>query len=103
MPISDALSFWHGGALLLANTRARSATAPRLQRHHNPPVQLPGVAWARGEAMTQFPYFYVSSAGGQIGNIRWLNSDTRRRGYWGWTQVITPNVGDLDEMPEVLP
>jgi hypothetical protein len=53
--------------------------------------------------MTQFPYFYVSSAGGQIGNIRWLNSDTRRRGYWGWTQMITPNVGDLDEMPEVLP
>jgi hypothetical protein len=52
MPISDALSFWHGGALLLANTRARSATAPRRQRHHNPPVQLPGVAWARGEAMT---------------------------------------------------
>lgn len=66
--------------------------------------------------MTQFPYFYVSSAGGQIGNIRWLNSDTRwpdwkhpryigwafRRGYWGWTQLITPNADDLDEMPEVL-
>jgi hypothetical protein len=52
--------------------------------------------------MTQSPYFYVSSAGGQIGNIRWLNSDTRPRGYWGWTQVITPNVDDLDEMPEVL-
>ena len=39
--------------------------------------------------MTQFPYFYVSSAGGQIGNIRWLNSDTRPDGYWGWTQLIT--------------
>lgn len=56
--------------------------------------------------MSQFPYFYVSSAGGQIGNIRWLNSDTRwpdcypsryidrefRSGYWGWTQLITANV-----------
>jgi hypothetical protein len=41
--------------------------------------------------MTQFPYFYVGSAGGQIGNIRWLNSDTRWP-YWGWTQLITANV-----------
>lgn len=52
--------------------------------------------------MTQFPYFYVSSAGGQIGNIRWLNSDTRWPAWnrWGWTQLITANV-DADW--EVLP
>jgi len=48
--------------------------------------------------MTRIAYFYVSSAGGQIGNIRWLNSDTRWpewqhwKGYWGWTQLITANV-----------
>jgi hypothetical protein len=47
--------------------------------------------------MTEFPFFiYISSHAGKIGNIRWVNADTRypasnrrqenplsQRGYWG--------------------
>ena len=46
--------------------------------------------------MTEFPFIYICSHAGKIGDFRWVNSDTRfpdsdnrwkdlmaRRGYWG--------------------
>ena len=46
--------------------------------------------------MTEFPFFYICSHAGKLGDFRWVNSDTRfpdsdnrwkdpmaRRGYWG--------------------
>lgn len=36
--------------------------------------------------MTEFPFIYVCSHAGKIGNFRWVNSDTRwsdSRSYWG--------------------
>jgi hypothetical protein len=32
--------------------------------------------------MTEYPFIYICSHAGKIGNIRWVNSDTRQ-GYWG--------------------
>lgn len=54
--------------------------------------------------MTEFPFIYVCSHAGKIGNIRWVNSDTRwpvrtykswidsavRRGYWGRCGLVNP-------------
>lgn len=55
--------------------------------------------------MTEYPFIYVSSHGGWIGNIRWRNSDTRypdwkyprwidwtfRSGYWGKVVLVEPD------------
>jgi hypothetical protein len=50
--------------------------------------------------MTEFPFIYVCSHAGKIGNIRWVNADTRypasrcwkdplaQRGYWGRCGLI---------------
>jgi hypothetical protein len=38
--------------------------------------------------MTEYPFIYICSHAGKIGNIRWVNSDTRQ-GYWGaWVTSI---------------
>jgi hypothetical protein len=29
--------------------------------------------------MTEYPFIYICSHAGKIGNIRWVNSDTRQR------------------------
>lgn len=55
--------------------------------------------------MTEYPFIYVGSHGGWIGNIRWRNSDTRypdwkyprwidwtfRSGYWGKVVLVEPD------------
>jgi hypothetical protein len=62
--------------------------------------------------MPQFPFIYVCSHAGKIGNIRWVNSDTRwpdwihkrwinsamRRGYWGRCGLVNP-----PESPDSFP
>jgi hypothetical protein len=61
--------------------------------------------------MTEFPFIYVCSHAGKIGNIRWVNSDTRypafdrrwqnplaQRGYWGRCGLVNPP-GSPDSSP----
>jgi len=54
--------------------------------------------------MSEFPFTYVCSHAGKIGNFRWVNSDTGwpariykswidsevRRGYWGRCGLVNP-------------
>jgi hypothetical protein len=50
--------------------------------------------------MTEYPFIYICSHAGKIGNIRWVNSDTRQ-GYWGrWGYVDPcPDEYDLASLP----
>jgi hypothetical protein len=55
--------------------------------------------------MTEYPFIYICSHAGKIGNIRWVNSDTRQ-GYWGcgfWGRVgyvdPCPDEDDLTSLP----
>jgi hypothetical protein len=50
--------------------------------------------------MTEYPFIYICSHAGKIGNIRWVNSDTRQ-GYWGrWGCVDPcPDEDDLASLP----
>jgi hypothetical protein len=65
--------------------------------------------------MTEYPFIYICSHAGKIGNIRWVNSDTRwpdwihkrwighamRRGYWGSMGYVDPcpDEDDLTSLP----
>jgi hypothetical protein len=64
--------------------------------------------------MTEYPFIYICSHAGKIGNIRWVNSDTRwpdeykpvpgggfQLGYWGrWGYVDPcPDEDDLASLP----
>jgi hypothetical protein len=50
--------------------------------------------------MTEYPFIYICSHAGKIGNIRWVNSDTHQ-GYWGrWGYVDPcPDEDDLTSLP----
>jgi hypothetical protein len=62
--------------------------------------------------MSEFPFIYICSHAGKIGNIRWVNSDTRwpdwihkrwigsamRRGYWGRCGLV-----NTTESPDSCP
>jgi hypothetical protein len=50
--------------------------------------------------MTEYPFIYICSHAGKIGNIRWVNSDTRR-GYWGRVGYVDPcpDEDDLTSLP----
>jgi hypothetical protein len=55
--------------------------------------------------MTGYPFIYICSHAGKIGNIRWVNSDTRQ-GYWGRWGYVDP-CPDEDDLracrcPELL-
>jgi hypothetical protein len=69
--------------------------------------------------MTDYPFIYICSHAGKIGNIRWVNSDTRwpdwihkrwighamRRGHWGRVGYVDPcpdedNLGSLSRNPD---
>jgi hypothetical protein len=69
--------------------------------------------------MTEYPFIYICSHAGKIGNIRWVNSDTRwpdwihkrwighamRRGHWGRVGYVDPcpdedNLGSLSRNPD---
>ncbi len=43
--------------------------------------------------MTEYPFIYICSHAGKIGNIRWVNSDTRR-GCWGRVGYVDPCPGE---------
>jgi hypothetical protein len=65
--------------------------------------------------MTEYPFIYICSHAGKIGNIRWVNSDTRwpdwihkrwighamRRGHWGRVGYVDPcpDEDDLASLP----
>ena len=52
--------------------------------------------------MTEYPFIYICSHAGKVGNFRWVNSDTRTpdmsrrwrdpeaRGYWGCCGLVDP-------------
>jgi hypothetical protein len=59
--------------------------------------------------MTEYPFIYICSHAGKIGNIRWVNSDTRwpdwipagSTGYWGRVGYVDPcpDEDDLTSLP----
>jgi hypothetical protein len=68
--------------------------------------------------MTEYPFIYICSHAGKIGNIRWVNSDTRwpdwspqaldawsrnafQLGYWGRVGYVDPcpDEDDLASLP----
>jgi hypothetical protein len=62
--------------------------------------------------MTEFPFIYICSHAGKIGNFRWVNSDTRfpdadnrwkdpmaRRGYWGGCGLEQPHNEEIENRP----
>jgi hypothetical protein len=53
--------------------------------------------------MTEYPFIYICSHAGKIGNIRWVNSDTRWRGYWGRWGYVDPCPNEDEEGSVPLP
>jgi hypothetical protein len=52
--------------------------------------------------MTEYPFIYICSHAGKIGNIRWVNSDTCQ-GYWGRVGYVDPCPDEDDLMSLPLP
>ena len=60
--------------------------------------------------MTEYPFIYICSHAGKIGNFRWVNSDTRTpdmsrrwrdpeaRGYWGRCGLVDPPTDQTDQL-----